>query len=341
MKSLKFSISRFALILIAAFIAATAAHAQSTAQRTFVSTTGNDGNTSFLCSNTNPCRSFNVALTVTTAGGEIVPLTSGGYGATNISKSVKIVVPGGVYAAITQSGGGSAITVNAGSNDLVVLKGLTLNGINNAGVGVDFNTGAALVIENCTISGFNGVNGADASIKFDAAGQLFVRDTTVRNGRTGILVAPSAGGTANVSIDRCRFEQLSQYGVYAEYSAQVSVHNSSSVGNGDGFIAASGGARLTVNDSTAANNTGSGFTAIRGGEVNVERCIARGNGIAGMNVTDANSRLRVSNSMVVNNSVGFKQSDSGTLETRGNNTVDGNTTDISNGGTPLTTFGGN
>lgn len=64
----------------------TASVAQS--QRTSVSTSGDDANTANLCSAAQPCRSFTAALTVTNTNGEIIALTSGGYGAVTINKGV-------------------------------------------------------------------------------------------------------------------------------------------------------------------------------------------------------------------------------------------------------------
>ena len=49
---------------------------QATVPRAFVSTNGSDTNP---CSAVQPCRSFNQALTVAEAGGEIVVQNSGGY----------------------------------------------------------------------------------------------------------------------------------------------------------------------------------------------------------------------------------------------------------------------
>jgi hypothetical protein len=67
-------------ILIAALAAAVllpCGNACAVAQRTFVSTSGNDANTAANCSLASPCRSFGSALSVTVADGEIVVLDSG------------------------------------------------------------------------------------------------------------------------------------------------------------------------------------------------------------------------------------------------------------------------
>ena len=97
--------------------AATAASAQAT--RTFVSGVGDDANP---CSRTAPCKTFAGAISKTTAGGEIDCLDPGGFGSLTITKAMtilcKYVSNGGVLVA-----GTNGITVAAGANDVVVLKG--------------------------------------------------------------------------------------------------------------------------------------------------------------------------------------------------------------------------
>lgn len=194
-------------------IFASLVHAQSTAQRTFVSTSGNDANTASLCSAQNPCRSFTSALTVTTAGGEIVPLTSGGYGAVTITKSVQIIAPFGVYAAITAPSG-NGITVSAGANDTVVLKGLTINGLGTGGRGISFTSGKTLHVESCTITGFTGVGALYVSTDANNT-RVFIKDTIVRNNTDSGVFFRNNTGLLYVSIDRTRAEGNTQNGFVA------------------------------------------------------------------------------------------------------------------------------
>src|SRR5205823_723705 len=150
--------------------------------RVFVSGLGNDANPGSL---TSPKRSFTSALTVTDAGGEIIVLDSAGYGPVTINKSVSIICPTGVYAGVTVTSAGSAsgITISAGANDVVILRGLT---INNAGgfYGIVGSTAGMVHVESCVISGFGVVGGA--GIAWNAAGQLFVKDTVCRENFDGI-----------------------------------------------------------------------------------------------------------------------------------------------------------
>src|SRR5919108_688209 len=113
------------------------------AQRTFVSAeTGNDANP---CTRTAPCRNFAAAIAQTAAGGEVVALDSGGYGPVTIGSAISLVAPTGVYAGITAFSG-NAVTVSAGSSDVVTLRGLTLNGLGGS-TGIAFDTGGTLYVQ--------------------------------------------------------------------------------------------------------------------------------------------------------------------------------------------------
>src|SRR5437867_994768 len=110
-----------------------AASAQATSLRTFVASTGLDTNP---CSRTSPCRSFAAALVETAPSGEIIVLDSAGYGPVTINQSVTIVSPPGVYAGITATSGNGITISGTTQNDVVVIRGLTINGggTGNAGI---------------------------------------------------------------------------------------------------------------------------------------------------------------------------------------------------------------
>src|SRR5437867_4021173 len=105
--------------------------------RSAVSLTGNDAAS---CTVPDPCRTFDVAISRTNAGGEVIVLSSAGYGPFTVAKSVSIISPPAYHAAIAPTSG-SAITINA-DNATVVLRGLTLNGSLGGVNGITF-TGAA------------------------------------------------------------------------------------------------------------------------------------------------------------------------------------------------------
>ena len=119
------------------------------AQRTFVSTAGSDANTASSCASTTPCRGFGAALTVTDAGGEIIALSSGGYGPVTITKSVSLISPEGVYAGISVFSGAGITIATAGVN--VILRGLSVNSMGSSTRGVHMTDGAKLLMLPTTV----------------------------------------------------------------------------------------------------------------------------------------------------------------------------------------------
>ena len=182
-------------------VALGAGAAQAALQRTFVSAAGLDTNP---CSLPSPCRTFAGALLNTLPGGEIYVLDTAGYGAVTINQAVSIVNQTSTAAA-TVTGGGFAITINAGATDKVVLRGLTIVGGGSGSNGVVFNSGASLIVEDCSISDFT-----QAAIQFQTttAADLYVSNTTVANTPVaGINVVPQMpGGSGAVRATLTRVE---------------------------------------------------------------------------------------------------------------------------------------
>ena len=190
------------------------------AQRTFVSSSGQDIN---ACSIAAPCRSFGTALAHTDPGGEITVLDSAGYGAVTIAQSVSIIAPSGVYAGVSVFSSFDGVDVN-GTGVNVTLRGLSING-QGGNVGIKFQQGARLAIDGCTVSGMMG-NGISATA---ANGAITIADTIARgNGNYGILVT----GTLQASIVRSRAEANANAGFAFGDGASVSVADSTAVNNG-------------------------------------------------------------------------------------------------------------
>jgi hypothetical protein len=231
------------------------------AQRTFVSAgSGSDANP---CTRAFPCRSFGAAIGQTDAGGEVVVLDSGGYGPVTIGKSVAIIAPAGVHAAVTALSG-NAITVAAASTDVVILRGLYLNGL-GATHGVHFTGGKTLHVENCVLSGFGG-SGVQGSA--DAA-DVYVIDTVSRNNYYGFHFYSST--FIRASLDSVRAEE-NDYGVVADLNSQLTVTRSVAAGNGAGFFASPG--LLNLESSTATMN---GWGVAAYGTVRVRNSMITGN----------------------------------------------------------------
>jgi hypothetical protein len=272
------------------------------AARVFASVNGNDANN--CASVATPCRTLDAAVNQVDAEGEVIVLDTGSYAGATITKSVKINVPSGVVAFSA-----STVTVAAGASDVVVVRGLTIKALTpGTGNGIAFSGGASLYVENCVIDGWA------TGINFGSAGQLYVKDTTVRNSSQSGLFATAASGTASASVDLSRFERNGGCGVRAGSGARIAARDSVASGNGNGFCADANG-QVSVLNSQASNNTTAGVAASGAGAV-----------------------ARVANSTVTNNGTGFSNAGGATFQSLGTSLVRGNTADTS--GT-ITTVSGN
>ena len=199
--------------LVLGLLSAVLAHA--TVQRTFVASTGSDANTAFNCSIVKPCRGFAAAIGVTSAKGEVVVLDSAAYGVIpSITQSVTITAPTGIYAGISVFSG-DGIIINAGINDTVVLRGLTINGQGGAN-GITITNALVVHVENCVIANMTGIG--INQIK----GLLEVKDTIIRNnGNIGVYVV----GPAQANLDHVRLE-ANNTGLAAEFGGFVAMQDS-------------------------------------------------------------------------------------------------------------------
>src|SRR5438132_3266371 len=303
--------------------------------RSAVSLTGNDAAS---CTVPDPCRTFDVAISKTNAGGEVIVLSSAGYGPFTVTKSVSIISPPAYHAAMAPVSG-DAITVNV-DNALVVLRGLTLNGSLGGVNGISF-TGAAtasntrVYVENCVISGFSG-NG----VNFARNGTLFISELIARENGTAIFVDGRTGLPSSASIDHALME--GNFDGLRVDNATVAIRNSVAAHNGDtGFWAHANVSGTTADlsaDNCQASHNGDGFYA--GGGAGTSRLMVS-NSVASSSVSYAiiaitNGTVRASNNTVTRNNYGFVQASNGVFESRGNNTVRGNNTETI--GT-ITTFG--
>lgn len=290
------------VVLLLLFGSSQALYAQAT--RTWVSGVGDDANP---CSRTAPCKTFAGAISKTAAGGEIDALDPGGYGAVTITKAITIN-GAGTMASILASGT-NGVVINAGPNDEVTLRNLSINGAGTGLNGIRFIAGGVLHVENCDIFGFGA--GTALGIDFEPSGnsQLFVIDTVIRENSTGaagggVLIKPSAGIT-KASLDRVRLLN-NFYGIRAESNAVV-----------------------TIRDSVASGNSRNGYLAVSTGpavELNLENNSAVNNGTNGVATSGAAATIRLSNMTIANNNQGINFSAGGAVLSFGNNKNAGNAT---------------
>ena len=223
-------VARIAALLLSLFSFAPA-HAASS-QRTFVASTGVDTSAAFNCSLVAPCRSFAAAISVTSPKGEVIVLDSAAYGVIPaITKSIYVTAPPGIYAGITVFSG-DGITINAGINDTVVLRGLTINGQGGAN-GITITNALVVHVENCVIANMSiGIN--------QVKGLLEVKDTIVRNNSNiGVAAIVTTAADARVTVSRSLISS-NNYGIYVSAAPDIialaiaAISDSAISGNGVG-----------------------------------------------------------------------------------------------------------
>jgi hypothetical protein len=178
-----------------------AAPAQAQRDRVFVASYGSDSNP---CTFGSPCKTFQNAVNVVAAGGEVTAIDSAGFGPVTIHKAVTITSPNGVEAGIAAGAGDAAVLVQAGMNDTVVLSGLTLEGAGSAADGIYLTSGGELEVVNCAVRNYTEV-GIRVS-QNTAATTLLISNTVVSDmtgvSADGILLQTSGNGSVTAAINQ-------------------------------------------------------------------------------------------------------------------------------------------
>ena len=295
-----------ALIFIAGFVvalASTSATAQ-TLRHTYVSTDGNDAND---CSRNTPCLTFAGAIPKTNTGGEITALDSGNYGVVTINKSVTVQAAPGVHAQLGNGTSQAAVSINASTLSVVVLRNLFISRVGPMLRGIEFNSGNILHVENCVVTGFGstvgyGIRASGACNESGACLHLFIKDTFLRENGNGIMLE-----SARAVIDHSRIEN-----------------------NTTGLRAGTWGG-ATIRDSVVAGHRDYGIiSAGTPSSILVENCLvtANGTGIWSSGYQGLPSVVYVSNTMIVGNTTGVSAPNniSGEIISFGNNRLANNTT---------------
>jgi hypothetical protein len=304
MNEKRFSLN-FVTALVLLFAFSSLAHAQAT--RTRVWGVGDDANPS---SRTAPCKTFAGAISKTAAGGEINVLDPGGFGAVTITKSITISSEG--FEAGVLVSGTNGIVISAAATDVVVLRGLDIEGLGTGLDGIKVLGGlAALHVEKCTINAFRGTNASGIDIAPTTAGTmgLFIKDTIVRNNGNGtgggIFIRPGTGVNVKGSLDNVRAENNTGFGLRAQDRTTLSVH--SSVFSG---MSAAGVVGLAVAGGTVNLMLADVMVSVDGTD-----CVAAG----------TNTTVNVTNVTVFGCATGFNAA-GGSIVSTGNNTNRFNTT---------------
>jgi hypothetical protein len=277
------NLSALAAGMIALLVASSAASAS--ASRTFVSGVGSDTGS---CPLATPCRTFAYALTQTAPSGEIIVLNSAGYGPVTINQAVSIINTSN-FAGITVASG-DGITINAGPNDSVTLRGLTVDGGGTGSNGIVFNSGGKLTIDQCNLMNFAGSastgNGIIMQPTFGSHDIVITNTTTSNNAYAGVYFFPSGAATTGIVIDRASANN-NAYGIVinnagSSVGAKANISNSiASFAIGEGFyfqnIAAS------LDNSNATSNGGNGVFVSSTATLALGRSVLMNNGQYGLN----------------------------------------------------------
>jgi hypothetical protein len=299
------TISAFAAgLAFASTLSALPAQAQNA--RSFVSAHGSDAAN---CALATPCRTLQRAHDQTNAGGEIDVLDPAGFGSLTITKAISIVNDGVGTAGVIVPSSGVGITINAGTNDAVSLRGLSIEGGGVGATGIVFNTGASLTVENCVIRHMT-QDGIDF-FSTTATSALTVSNSLVAdNGHDGIALEPS--GSVTAVFNRIEANNNGFHGILA--NAQNSA--------GTNTI------KATVSDSVAAGNGQAGFYSFASSgaaptSVMVFHSVAANNG-TGLEAAGSSAILPLANSTVTGNGTGWNVTSSAVIASYGVNYIDGN-----------------
>jgi hypothetical protein len=249
-------------------------------------------------------------MTNTAAKGRINALDSGAFGTGTLTINKSITIDASESFAGVLVAGTNGIVISAATTDVVILRGLTIDGNGTGLDGIQILSAKEVHIENCTIQGF--VN--RGVIANNSAGNInvYIRNTIIRNntgaatpaGNSGaVLLRPTGTGTASAIIESSHLDQ-NTFGLRVEANS-----------------------RATVSDSTASANTTFGVHAVTSttaATIVLERVVFTQNTTAVQAEGSANASVRLSNALVTSNSVGLSSVLSGQIISSVNNRVVGN-----------------
>jgi hypothetical protein len=286
-------ILRFLFVSALTVTFSAAAHAQAT--RTWVSGVGDDANP---CSRTAPCKTFAGAISKTAAGGEISVLDPGGFGTVTITKAITINGTGtlaGILAANT-----NGVNVNAGPNDTIILRDLSINGANNGLNGIRYIAGGTLMVDHCSIYGFRGSPGRGIDVAKTGNGNLKVINTIIENVLEDGIRMTTTSGLILGSIDNSQIMNCAT-GIEALDNVRGTINNS----------------KITANSAIGVKANGGNST------MNLEADVISFNGIGIRG--SSGSAIRVSDSVIGNNTTGVNPL-AGTIDSFQGNSLIGNIT---------------
>jgi Right handed beta helix region len=284
----------------------------------FVSYVSSGGSDSNDCSQTAPCLTFDQAIGKTIAGGQVSVLAAGTFGPALITKSLTIVndTTGTATDCCSDDIQGSIqamIVVAAGPNDVVTLRGLTINPSGNplpGEIGVMIQNALQVNIEKCTI---RNVVGAGIEVAPSSSGTLAssislkIEDTIVTGTAAGARISSAPAVLVNVSISRSSFQNNSGGGIRLDTTPGAAI-------------------TAAIADSTISLNAGNGLNALGSSSnvmVNLLRDVIASNGSAGVQANGATAAVLVNATALLNNPSALSAINGGRILTYGNNSIVG------------------
>ena len=261
------------------------------------------------CPRVVPCRTFAYAITQVSPNGEIVALDSATYGSVTIPFSLTLYAVPGATAQITTAGNVSGITVSAGVNDAVIIRGLLLSSsLTSTGlgqIGIFFNSGRSLKIYDSTFTYLGTTGGSVTAFRTTTdTASLYIDNCKFLDQRQGIT-AEAPNGKLLLAISNSRFQTIGSAIVIGS-NVHAEIHDT------DVFDTA----RAVLTSPTVGT-----------ADANLERCTLSHNGEAffaislGSNPDD--SIIRVSNCTVTDNDTAVF-TNVGRVLSRLNNTLEDN-----------------
>ena len=311
--------------LAAAYALAPLKTAQAALIEAWVASFGSDSNP---CTRSQPCATFVRALAQTSPGGEITCVDQGDFSTGNsllISQAITIDCEG-VQGRFNYDSGGTAISISAAPDEVVILRGLIIESHGFSAFGITFVSGAALHLEKCLIRGFNQIGGGwGLTVETEganSASDVFVSDTVFENNGTastggGILVQPTGANIVTKAVlDRVETRN-NFFGIKADGTAT----------SGGGVI------NMTVRDSVSSGNrlngiVGTGNTNGPAIVMMIDRSASSHNAAGfGVIADGPKTTIRLGGSSVAGNINGVGASNGGLLQSYGNNQINGNSND--------------
>jgi len=234
------------------------------------------------CTRAAPCATFQAAHNATDARGVLKCADAGSFGPLTINRSITIDCTG-TNGGIVAFG----VLINTAGVD-VTLRGLSIDGAGIGGVGVQFNNGNALHIEDCRISGIEGAGVAIEPTGAASVRAVLNRVTVEKNNGWGIIAnGASSTGSIIVQVRDSVVARNSSSGIFAitnagqAFTAIVVDRSSSLLNGGDGIRAQGAAAVIHIGNSTVIGNAG-GLIVTGGGQIlSYQNNQASGNGVDG------------------------------------------------------------